>query len=83
VVRSRTRGIKLTVMPAELRDACELHLDACVDARERELARTIKTRIGAAFRGDTRSLSMTEVWKAVEDRRSERARVRGLTGSAT
>ncbi len=67
---------ELRALRAELdaRGECVINLEACKDDHERALARTIKQRIDAAARGETQSLSMPELWSAVEVRRQARRR---------
>jgi len=55
-------GAELNALRAEL-DAlkgCEIEPDACADPADRALAETIKRRIDAAARGETRMVTMVE-----------------------
>lgn len=65
---------ELRALRAELdaRGECVIDLDACADEGERQLARTIKRRVEAAARGETRMVSMTEADKVLRDRRAAR-----------
>jgi hypothetical protein len=56
----------------DARGECEIDLAACTDAAERTLARTIKRRIDAAARGETRMVPMAEAHKILRERRKAR-----------
>jgi hypothetical protein len=65
---------ELRILRKELdtRGECEIDLAACADATERELARTIKRRIDAAARGESRMVSMAEADRVLRERRQAR-----------
>jgi hypothetical protein len=56
----------------DARGECEIDLAACTDGAERDLARTIKRRIDAAARGETRMVSMADANKILRERRKAR-----------
>lgn len=69
---------ELRTLRAELdaRDACQIDLEACADGSERALAKTIKRRIDAAARGETKTISMTDANAILRERRKARAAAR-------
>jgi hypothetical protein len=56
----------------EVRGGCEIEPSACADPGERVLAETVKRRIDAAARGETRMLTMSEANAILADRRKGR-----------
>lgn len=58
----------------DARQECEIDLEACVDDHERQLLQTMKQRIDAATRGDTRTVSMADAAKVLRGQRRSRRR---------
>ena len=59
-----------------------IDLAACRTEGERVLAYAIKARVDAAARGETKSIPMAEVWRAMKAMQAARARVLAEAGVA-
>ena len=67
-------GQEISELRAELdaRKGCEIDLEGCNTSQERALAETIKRRIDAAARGETRTVSISDANRVLRERQRAR-----------